>query len=284
MNQNVTSVGFRWGLGKKTKYINPIQTNSPISKVMTANVSDFRAAFRPSTGERSRIRPTLRKWVRRFQEQGIDGLRTGTKRPKSSPAAKLGDKQREWIPALRTGGLGSRRIQNELKRIHSFEVCRATIDKALRAMEAKPRPRGRKHCTRYAKLIPGERVQMDTCKIAPGVYQYTPIDDCARIRVLAIYSRRSAANSLLFLERAFKEFPFAIQRIQTDRGREFFAYLCFGSATADRSIPTAHPLTPSGASSRQKIISLSASNVSTLFEAEPIFETRSTINSAFTDR
>jgi transposase InsO family protein len=35
---------------------------------------------------------------------------------------------------------------------------------------------------------------------------------------------QSAANSFLFLERAIEEFPFPIQRIQTDRGREFFAY------------------------------------------------------------
>jgi transposase InsO family protein len=41
---------------------------------------------------------------------------------------------------------------------------------------------------------------------------------------LAIYPRRSAANSLLFLEPAIEEFPFPIQAIQTDRGREFFAY------------------------------------------------------------
>jgi putative transposase len=65
---------------------------------------------------------------------------------------------------------------------------------------------------------------MDTCKIAPGLYQYTAIDDCTRIRVLALYKRRSAANSLLFLEKVIEEFPFPIQRIQTDRGREFFAY------------------------------------------------------------
>ena len=56
------------------------------------------------------------------------------------------------------------------------------------------------------------------------MYQYTAIDDCTRIRVLAIYPRRSAANSLLFLERLIEEFPFPIQAIQTDRGREFFAY------------------------------------------------------------
>ena len=77
---------------------------------------------------------------------------------------------------------------------------------------------------RYAKEIPGERVQMDTCKIAPSLYQYTAIDDCTRIRVLALYKRRSAGNSLLFLEKVIEEFPFPIQRIQTDRGREFFAY------------------------------------------------------------
>src|SRR3954468_24824541 len=61
-------------------------------------------------------------------------------------------------------------------------------------------------------------------QIAPALYQYTAIDDCTRIRVLALYKRRSAANSLLFLEKVIEEFPFPIQRIQTDRGREFFAY------------------------------------------------------------
>ena len=157
----------------------------------------------------------------------MDGLKGDSKRPKSSLAAKLADKHREWIRELRNRGLGSRRIQNELKGIHNFDVSRATIDKALRTIEAKPLFRTswrRKHSIRYAKLIPGERVQMDTCKIAPGVYQYTAIDDCTRIRVLADYPRRSAANSLLFLERAIEEFPFPIQAIQTDRGREFFAY------------------------------------------------------------
>lgn len=67
---------------------------------------------------------------------------------------------------------------------------------------------------------------MDTCKIAPAIYQYTAIDDCTRIRVLAIYSRRTAGNSLLFLDRVIEEMPFPTQVIQTDRGREFFAY-CF---------------------------------------------------------
>jgi transposase InsO family protein len=76
---------------------------------------------------------------------------------------------------------------------------------------------------------------MDTCKIAPGLYQYTAVDDCTRIRVLALFNRRTAANSVQFLELALEEFPFPIQRIQTDRGREFFAY-CFQEKLMDYGI------------------------------------------------
>lgn len=52
---------------------------------------------------------------------------------------------------------------------------------------------------------------MDTCKIAPGIYQYTSVDDCPRWRVLEIYRRRTAANTLKFLDKIIEEFPFPIQ-------------------------------------------------------------------------
>jgi hypothetical protein len=42
--------------------------------------------------------------------------------------------------------------------------------------------------------------------------------------VLGLYPRRTAANTLAFLEQVLEEMPFVIQRIQTDRGQEFFAY------------------------------------------------------------
>lgn len=64
---------------------------------------------------------------------------------------------------------------------------------------------------------------MDTCKIGSNLYQYTAIDDCTRYRVLRLYDRRTAANTLDFLEAVLEEMPFPIQRIQTDRGRKFFA-------------------------------------------------------------
>jgi transposase InsO family protein len=174
-------------------------------------------------------RPTLHKWLDRYQERGLDGLVGESRRPDTSPNTRISDREREWIVQLRARGLGSRRIQSELKRSHDFDVSRPTIEKVLKTCEPRPRlarPPARKGSRRYAKEIPGERIQMDTCKIAPGLYQYTAVDDCTRIRVLALFNRRTAANSVHFLELAIEEFPFAIQRIQTDRGREFFAY-CF---------------------------------------------------------
>ncbi len=42
-------------------------------------------------------------------------------------------------------------------------------------------------------------------------------------RVLRLYSCRTAANSLDFIDCVIEEMPFPIQRSQTDRGREFFA-------------------------------------------------------------
>lgn len=62
---------------------------------------------------------------------------------------------------------------------------------------------------------------MDTMKLREA-FTSTAIDDCSRFRVLAIYPRRNARNTLLFLDRVIEEMPFSIQRIQTDRGGEFF--------------------------------------------------------------
>ncbi len=89
-------------------------------------------------------------------------------------------------------------------------------------MKLLKRYRKKKEFKRYTKEIPGERVQMDVCKIGTGIYQYTAIDDCSRFRVLHTYSRRTAKNTVDFLERVVEQMPFPIQRVQTDRGKEFF--------------------------------------------------------------
>ena len=77
--------------------------------------------------------------------------------------------------------------------------------------------------TRYQRAIPDDRVQMDTCNIGPGLYQYTDVGDCTRCRVLAVFSRRTARNTIEFLYQVTEVMYVPIHRIQTHRGGEFFA-------------------------------------------------------------
>ena len=171
-------------------------------------------------------RPTLRKWWRRYQELGKDGLVSQSKRPHSSPNLKTTEKVERLILELRaTRNLGARRLQSELFRLHNTSLGLATIHKVLKKHHVKPVQKFRRKVDyiRYERPLPGDRVQMDTCKIGPGLYQYTSIDDCTRYRVLRLYKRRTAANTLDFIDAVIEEMPFPIQRFQTDRGKEFFA-------------------------------------------------------------
>ena len=171
-------------------------------------------------------RPTLRKWWRRYQLDGIDGLNSQSRRPLSSPGTKVNPQYEQLILTLRgQRNLGARRIQSELLRQHKLAIGLATIHKVLQKNHVKPikKPRKKTDYIRYSRPLPGDRVQMDTCKIASGIYQYTSVDDCTRYRVLRLYKRRTASNTLDFLDCVVDEMPFPIQRVQTDRGREFFA-------------------------------------------------------------
>jgi Transposase and inactivated derivatives len=84
-------------------------------------------------------RPTLRKWVRRYQQFGLDGLADHSRRPKKSPKKKIDDEKIGWILQLRTEkNIGARRIQNELKRQYQFSLSLSTIQKVLTANQVKP--------------------------------------------------------------------------------------------------------------------------------------------------
>jgi transposase InsO family protein len=82
----------------------------------------------------------------------------------------------------------------------------------------------RKGRRRYSRPVPGDRVQLDVCKIARGLYQFTAIDDCTRWQVADFFPRKTAGNTIALLQTVRQRMPFPIQRIQTDRGQEFFAY------------------------------------------------------------
>ncbi|MCS6289818.1 MAG: helix-turn-helix domain containing protein [Nitrospira sp.] len=144
-------------------------------------------------------RPTLRKWIRRFHEAGEAGLLSHSRRPVRSPNRRVFEKERRLILSLRTERkLGARRIQNELRCHHDLRLSLDSIHKTLVSSQDAPlaRPARQKTRHRYVRLIPGDRVQLDTCKMAPGCYQYTAVDDCTRYRVLAVFRRRTVAGPI----------------------------------------------------------------------------------------
>lgn len=173
-------------------------------------------------------RPTLRKWSRRYEELGEEGLNNRSRRPLNSPKRKITEEMRQWILGLRKEqNLGARRIQNELKWLHSCKLSLASIHKVLQGHGVLPLRKTRRFRKpkRYSRPIPGDRVQIDTCKIRPGLYLYTAVDDCSRYIVLGVYRNRTAKNTIHFLtERVLEEMHFPIQRLQSDSGMEFMAY------------------------------------------------------------
>lgn len=118
-------------------------------------------------------RPTLRKWWRRYQQQGVAGLQSQSNRPHHSPNRKVTPQQEWWIVNLRQRRLGVRRLENELAREHDCPLCIAPIDQVLKRLKQPPLHTTRTLCkriTRYGRAIAGERVQMDGCKIASKLY------------------------------------------------------------------------------------------------------------------
>jgi transposase-like protein len=91
-------------------------------------------------------RPTLRKWWRRYQEQGEAGLASRSRRRHTPPEPKVKATDTDAVIALRTKRkLGPKGIQNELQRLHQRQFSTATIGKILaqRGLSQSVRPRRR---------------------------------------------------------------------------------------------------------------------------------------------
>lgn len=98
----------------------------------------------------------------------------------------------------------------------------------------KKRRRPSRTVRRYPeRMVPGEKVQIDVKEVpycclkgtakrdGKHLYQWTAIDECTRVRYVFGYEEHTPENSVDFLKRLLKAFPFPIQTVQTDNGTEF---------------------------------------------------------------
>jgi len=130
--------------------------------------------------------------------------------------------------ARRELGYGCARTQVWLRRVHNVSLAMSTIQQLFVELGLPYLRRYPKRAARQLKLFerprPGDCVQVDVkfVKLARRwMYQYTALDDCIRLRILRLYPHLDHRTSDHFLRELRQAFPFAIQRLQCDHGKEF---------------------------------------------------------------
>ena len=173
------------------------------------------------------------KWRRRYEEEGLSGLRDRSKRPKTSPRATSTEVVGKVIYLRTNYHFGPQKISMYLKRYHDIEISTSGVWRILKRLDMNRLPSSQRYKShdrrwkRYEKPLPGHQIQIDVKFIAPvggrkkRFYQFTAIDDCTRIRVLRIYDRLNQKTSIQFVDYVLEKLPFIVEKVQTDNGSEF---------------------------------------------------------------
>ena len=180
-------------------------------------------------------------WQRRYDAEGVDGLKARSRRPKTSPNATHAEVVGKIIYLRQNYHFGPGKISMYLKRYHDVDISSSGVWRILKRLEMNRLPASQKHKThdrrwkRYEKQLPGHRVQIDVKFVEPlptqarsgrgkrrrKFYQFTAIDDCTRLRVLRIYPQLNQDTAIQFADYVLQRLPFAVEVIQTDNGSEF---------------------------------------------------------------
>ncbi|SED92699.1 helix-turn-helix domain-containing protein [Streptomyces sp. TLI_105] len=174
------------------------------------------------------------KWLRRYQDEGLEGLRDRSSKPHHCPHATEADVINKIVYLRQHYHFGPMKIKMYLKRYHDIDIACSAVYRILKKLGMNRLPasqryqRHDKRYTRYEKQLPGNRVQIDVKFIEPiglpeqtaaaapvtgtlpkrrrraKYYQFTAIDDCTRLRVLRIYPRCDQKTAVQFVERSHR--------------------------------------------------------------------------------
>lgn len=181
---------------------------------------------------------TVSKWMKRFREEGVEGLADRSSRPHRSPTA-VTQEQAELMLGLRQFGYVGQEIAKAVNR------CATTVSKVLRSarlstqreLDRDPSPQ------RYEHKAPGDLLHLDIKKLGkfrqpghrvtgrkPGVHQrnsgwehaHVAIDDHSRVAYVEVIDQGEKGDATAaFLERAVRHFEalgVRIKRVLTDNG------------------------------------------------------------------
>lgn len=175
------------------------------------------------------------KWQRRYQDEGLDGLKDRSSAPHHSPTATNAEVVEKILWLRQQYHFGPHKITMYLKRYHDVTISPSGIWRILKKAGVNRLPSSQRYkrtqtrWKRYEKQRPGHQLQVDVKFIEPlgqtgkkkRYYQYTAIDDCTRLRVLRAYPRNDQKTAMQFIDHVLSKLPFAVDQIQTDNGQEF---------------------------------------------------------------
>lgn len=194
-------------------------------------------------------RKTVHRWLRRFRERGLPGLKDRSHRPHHLRTPTTPWKSVEAV--CRTRREHPTWSKHKIAAFLNGEcaVSVSTVGRILKRRgfidekASKKRQRAIRHPrTRFPRGLviraPGDLVQMDTkVKTVVGgrkLYQFTAIDVLTKLRVLDMSAGCSSRTAAAFLATCLRAFPFPIRAVQTDNGSEFRGM--FDGLLAERGI------------------------------------------------
>jgi transposase InsO family protein len=181
---------------------------------------------------------TVAKWVNRFREEGVDGLRDRSSKPLSSPS-QIPLSTADAVESLRRQRCTQEQISVQL------DISKASVSRILKrrglsllsALEPQtPRPR-------YERASPGEIIHIDIKKLGrfnrtghritrnvvghsgtgyPGwEFVHVAIDDHSRVAMARVFPDEKKESAVAFLDAVFsyyRSLGITISRVMTDNG------------------------------------------------------------------
>jgi transposase InsO family protein len=226
---------------------------------LARSVVEGRLSLCEASAEHGLSRQSAAKWVRRYREQGVAGLKDRSSRPHHSPRGTSGEKIME-IERLRRQRWTGVRIAHQLGLSHATigRVLRRLKLNRIRDIEPRLPP------NRYEHAAPGDMLHLDIKRLVciqrpshrvtgnrrDGVkgigaeFLHVAIDDHSRIAFTAMYPDQTERSSTHFLAAAvawFDGLGIRIRRVLTDNGPCYkannFARICQNSADRTASLP-----------------------------------------------
>ena len=184
-------------------------------------------------------RPTVYRWLKRFDEFGDEGLRDLPHKPKSRHPSTISRKAAYKIKCFhdqaKRNGWSSVDVWVKCNSLDWMDVSYSTVLRYLKKIGGyEPyRTNPKRHPKKYhTPPFPGDKWQMDV-KFVPSecrspalprdksYFQYTVLDEASRKRFLHFADEHSMFESARALDAAIAFFGYAPKTLQTDNGIEF---------------------------------------------------------------